>query len=109
MHALPLQQEPALSQPPQTEIAVALVGRAHIRQQRVAGQYGTNHGSPSSFRTIATPFTMLANFCRAAQRAVWLSPQSGAKESAPRARASGTGAPGQQHPWASRCSSFSRR
>src|SRR6266852_7758779 len=82
MHALPLQQEPALSKPPQTEIAVAFVGGAHIRKQRVGRHDGTNHGSPSSFRTIATPHTRFANFCRAAQRAVWLSPQSGAKERA---------------------------
>ena len=45
------------------------------------GLEGLDHKNPSSLRTMATPLTMLANFCLAAQRAVWLSPQSGAKES----------------------------
>ena len=80
MDPLPLQQEPALSQPPQSETAVATIRRMNIAKQRIVGAERTNHDSPSSLRTIATPLTMLASFCRAAQRAVWLRPQSGAKE-----------------------------
>ena len=37
--------------------------------------------TPSSRRTTCTPATMFFSFCLAAQRAVWLRPQSGAKAS----------------------------
>ena len=36
---------------------------------------------PSSLRTRSTPATMFFNFCFAAQRAVWLKPQSGVNDS----------------------------
>jgi len=79
--ALPLQEKSTLSQPPQAKSAVAPVGTVNIRQQRVMGLERPDYASPSSFRTMQLRLPMLANFCRAAQRAVWLSPQSGAKES----------------------------
>ena len=37
MNPLPLQQEPALSQPPQTETAVATIRRMNIAKQRIVG------------------------------------------------------------------------
>jgi hypothetical protein len=52
-----------------------------VGQQSAVGLGGGDHARPSSLRTIVTPWTRLASFCRAAQRAVWLSPQSGPKDS----------------------------
>src|SRR5580704_325777 len=80
MDALPLQQESALSQPPEPE-AVAFLGGANVGEQRGMRLQRPDHASPISLRTAATPWTMLISFCRAAQRAVWLRPQSGAKDS----------------------------
>src|SRR5215467_2574573 len=81
VNALPLQKKTTLSQPPQTKSFILSIGSANVRKQDVVGLEGTNHGSPSSLRTIDTPLTMFASFSLAAQRAVWLSPQSGANES----------------------------
>ena len=39
-----------------------------------------NYFNPASPRTFFTPATMFLNFSRAAHRAVWLSPQSGAND-----------------------------
>src|SRR5437016_3411316 len=75
MAALVLHQETALPQPPKLERAPFYVG-----QQRVTGKHRLDHASPSSRRTSLTPSTMLTSFRRAAQRAVWLKPQSGAKD-----------------------------
>src|SRR6185295_15019203 len=41
--------------------------------------HATSTSPHISFLTVFTPATMFFNFCFAAQRAVWLSPQSGAK------------------------------
>ena len=49
---------------------ISAVGSADIGEQRGVGLHGTDHASPSSFRTMATPWTMLTSFCRAAHRAV---------------------------------------
>src|SRR5258708_1643784 len=81
VNSLPLQQESALPQPPQTKTSVAPIRRMNVREQGVVGLNRLDHESPSSPRTMFTPRTIFANFWRAAQRAVWLSPQSGAKES----------------------------
>lgn len=70
MDTLPLQQESALSQPPEPEAAIEPVGGADIGEQRGVGLHRTDHASPSSFRTMATPWTMLTSFCRAAHLAV---------------------------------------
>jgi hypothetical protein len=68
--ALPLQEESALSQPPEPEAAIAAVCSADVGEQRGVRLHGPDHATPNSLRTIATPWTMLASFCRAAQRAV---------------------------------------
>src|SRR5439155_12642733 len=78
---MPLQQETTLSHPPQTKLSVVPVRSANVRKQRFVGLDRLNQERPSSLRTIETPLTMFASFCRAAQRAVWLRPQSGANES----------------------------
>ena len=53
-----------------------------IRRWIALTRHHPRPASTHSFsRTAHTPATMFSNFCRAAQRAVWLSPQSGAKES----------------------------
>ncbi len=70
MSALPLQQESALSQPPEPEAAIAPVCGTDVSEQRGVGLRRPDHASPSSLRTVATPSTMLMSFCRAAQRAV---------------------------------------
>ena len=70
MDALPLELKSALSQPPQTKIAVAPVGGMNVCEQRVVGLERPDHESPSSLRTMDTPLTILANFRLAAQRAV---------------------------------------
>ncbi len=49
-----------------------------VGEQRVVGLVRLDH---SVSRTRATPAHMFASFAFAAQRAVWLSPQSGASES----------------------------
>ena len=50
--------------------------RCNVFQQRGIFLEGTDH---RLFRTNSTPPTRFASFCFAAQRAVWLRPQSGAK------------------------------
>ena len=78
VRAVELHQETALSQPPQAHVRVAHVGRPDVEQQVVVFLYRHDHGRPSSSRTRLTPSTMCASFWRAAHRAVWLRPQSGA-------------------------------
>src|SRR5215470_4318567 len=80
MDAIPLQEEAALSQPPKAEAAVSQVRSADVCKQFVVGLRWPDHASPSSLRTKETPATMFVSFCRAAHRAVWLRPQSGAKD-----------------------------
>ena len=70
---LPCQQEPALPEPPDARAGTCC---ANVREKGVVLECRTDHP-----RTCRTPFSMLASFCFAAQRAVWLNPQSGAKES----------------------------
>src|SRR5579859_1444894 len=81
MDPLPLQQESALPQPPQAKLSIPAVRGADVGEQHRVRLHRLNHARPSSLRTIETPRTRLISFCRAAQRAVWLRPQSGAKES----------------------------
>ena len=79
----PLHEEAALPEPPEAQ----RVRRARRRRRR---RRGTRRPSSTGSITAApqlrraprrTPSTMFASFCRAAQRAVWLRPQSGAKAS----------------------------
>src|SRR5579884_3610765 len=51
------------------------------RPETLVLQNRLDHSSPNSDRTTFTPSTSALNFLFAAQRAVWLSPQSGARES----------------------------
>src|SRR5687768_17183806 len=77
----PLQQKTTLPQPPQAEVSVVVVCFANIGEQRVVLEYRPDHSRPSSLRTIIAPSTIDASFFLAAQRAVWLRPQSGATAS----------------------------
>ena len=70
MDALPLQQESALPQPPEPEAAITLVRGTDVGEKRGVRLRRADHASPNSLRTIATPWTMLMSFCRAAHRAV---------------------------------------
>src|SRR5437879_10289697 len=80
MAALPLHQKPALPQPPQAEIIVVVIGGAHIREKGVVLEDWSNHAIPNLERTRWTPSTIAFSFFLAAQRAVWLRPQSGAND-----------------------------
>src|SRR6266545_489573 len=73
-----LDNEPALPQPPKIQAPLRLWHALEISDERVVAQQRLDH-SPSSLRTTFTPSTILVSFCFAAQRAVWLKPQSGAK------------------------------
>src|SRR4051812_31628982 len=81
----PLNKKAALPKPPEVKFssvrAARLAGLLDIEEKSLILEEGFLHSTPSSFRTAATPLTMLRSFCLAAQRAVWLKPQSGAKES----------------------------
>src|SRR5207245_5929949 len=81
VNAIPLEQEATLSEPPQAKSAIAAVRGMNVCKQRIVGLDRLDHGCPSSLLTRDTPATIFASFCRAAQRAVWLRPQCGAKES----------------------------
>ncbi len=70
MNTLPLQQESALAQPPEPESAIIFFLCANVSEQSRVGLHRTDHATPSSLRTMATPWTMLTSFCRAAHRAV---------------------------------------
>ena len=76
---LPLNKETTLTKPPDMELISALARRLNIIQQVGAFAERSLH-KPNSFRTRWVPSTMCRNFSFAAQRAVWLSPQSGARE-----------------------------
>src|ERR1700740_3425378 len=78
MSAAPLQHETALPQPPQPEMPIVAAGSLYVGEQRSVFQQGRDHASPISWRTSFTPSTIDLSFRREAQRAVWLSPQSGA-------------------------------
>src|SRR5882724_3590110 len=80
MAAPPLHQKPALPQPPEAEIVVVVIGGAHIGEKRVVLEDRSNHAMPKSARTRWTPSTKAFSFLLAAQRAVWLRPQSGAND-----------------------------
>ena len=74
-----LHEKTALAQPPQYN-PIARIGRLDVGRQGFVGeQWLDERHSFSSSRTSRAPATMLASFFRAAQRAVWLKPQSGAK------------------------------
>src|SRR5215831_12886142 len=83
MPVLPLHQKPALPEPPEAEIVVGGIGGAHIREKRVIFKDRSNHAIPNSARTSRTPSTRAVSFFLAAQRAVWLRPQSGANDNRP--------------------------
>src|SRR4051794_25715565 len=77
-----MQQKPALSEPPQVKVIAFSMSTLHVRKKTLVLQNRLDHGLiPSSCRTCLTPSTMFLNFFLAAHRAVWLKPQSGAKES----------------------------
>src|SRR5579859_817804 len=80
MTALPLHQKAALTQPPKAEIVVVLIGGAHIGEKGIVFEDRLNHAIPNVERTSRTPSTMAFSFFLAAQRAVWLRPQSGAND-----------------------------
>jgi hypothetical protein len=73
-----LDEEAALAEPPEMERACGCF--LDVTQEDVV-RLGRLDQTPTSSRTIATPRTRFASFSRAAQRAVWLSPQSGANDS----------------------------
>src|SRR5579864_1467674 len=81
MDAIPLQQETTLSEPPKAETPITQVRGVNVSKQIIMRLDWLDHWRPSSLRTRDTPATIFSSFCRAAQRAVWLRPQSGAKES----------------------------
>ena len=72
--ALELDEETALAEPPEAESGFDAC-RLDVGEERVVGEERLLH-SPSSPRTMRTPSTRLCSFAFAAQRAVWLSPQS---------------------------------
>src|SRR5438552_13990497 len=78
--ALKLHQKSTLAQPPKTQIVVVLVGRAYIREEIFILEDWLDHAIPSPACTSLTPSTRAFSFCFDAQRAVWLSPQSGAND-----------------------------
>ena len=73
-------QKATLPQPPDVEQFGPGPGLGHVRQKDIALQQRLFH-TPNSARTSSMPATIFASFCRAAHRAVWLRPQSGANES----------------------------
>src|SRR6185437_7578928 len=78
MTAPPLHQESALAQPPESKSFVWDIRLTDIGQECVVRQHRLDQHRPNSFLTMRTPSTIFFNFARAAQRAVWLRPQSGA-------------------------------
>jgi len=64
---------------PSPSIPLPVEGRGKSEEAASRTFSPTRHTS-SSFLTFRTPSHMFFNFCFAAQRAVWLKPQSGAKE-----------------------------
>src|SRR5437667_2715773 len=75
--AVTLDEEAALPEPPEVKRPGSRA--LHICEERVVGENGLDQ-TPSSSRTIRTPETRFASLARAAQRAVWLRPQSGAND-----------------------------
>ena len=77
----PLGKKTALAKPPEVERVPLAGGIADVGKIGFPLKSRFDHARPSSLRTIATPSTMFCSFSLAAQRAVWLRPQSGAKDS----------------------------
>jgi hypothetical protein len=99
------QQEAALAEPPQVERPRLLTLRAvDVGDQGGVGEDRSDH-SPSSARTTATPAHRFCSLARAAQRAVWLRPQSGANDSLPPGPAPRSAGPGGRSPRPARRSS----
>src|SRR5688500_6298842 len=79
-----LHREPALSQPPEPEIAIDHICGADILDKSDIFKKRLNHDPEPPSRLSFTwrpPSTIAASFRFAAQRAVWLNPQSGANAS----------------------------
>src|SRR5690606_31123186 len=78
--AVPGDEETALPEPPERELILFRWRATNLGEEIVVFAERALQSSSSS-RTRFTPATMLRSFSRAAQRAVWLKPQSGASES----------------------------
>ena len=74
-----LDEETALAEPPDVHAGPARAASTSARKASSARSGSIS--ARSSSRTIRTPATRFASFARAAQRAVWLSPQSVEKAS----------------------------
>src|SRR5690606_9555715 len=77
--AVPLQQIAALSEPPEAKSRCFEKG-IHFPDELLV-LFQRRYQAHSVARMIRAPLTMFLSFSRAAQRAVWLSPQSGASDS----------------------------
>src|SRR5262245_13181992 len=73
-------QKPALTEPPEAARA-RFEHTTNVSDESVVLSESRFQASLSSRRTIFTPSTIFLSFCLAAQRAVWLKPQSGANAS----------------------------
>src|SRR5690606_27666454 len=77
--AFPLEQEAALTEPPQVNTRRVEEG-IHLAQELLIF-FQCGYQVHKAVRRIRAPSTMFFSFNRAAHRAVWLSPQSGATDS----------------------------